>query len=108
LLEECYKKYKPELTRTEKNDFWKSSLRFYIEKEGGILNLKFDDSEKDPVREYIAKELEEMADSTAQDFEVFLEDVLDQELPKLIDSFVDKVEDLGNEIKKSLESEKKE
>ncbi len=106
MLENCYKKYKEELSVQERVDFWQASVRFYIEKEGGILNLRFDDDDKDPFKEYIAAEIEELADSSAHEFEKFLEDVLDEELPHLIDSFVDAVEEFGENLKNSLEEEK--
>ena len=104
LLENCYKKHKDEMSIEERRDFWQSTISFYIEKEGGVFNLKFSaEDEDDPVRKYIIDEFEEMSDSTAEEFSRFLEDVLEDELPDLIDSFVDKVEEIGGEIKNSLE-----
>lgn len=102
LIENCYKKYKSEFSSEEKADFWKSSVKFYLKKEGGILNLNFDDKE-DPIRDYIAEEIEELADSTTQDLEAVIEGLLESELPKLIDNIVDKVTEIGEEIKISIE-----
>ena len=108
LLENCYKKFKDDMSIDERRDFWRSTINFYINKEGGVFNLKFNgDYEDDPVRKYIIDEFEEMSDSTAQEFSQFLEDLLEDELPNLIDSFVDKVEEIGEEIKNSLEESKK-
>jgi hypothetical protein len=104
LLENCYKNFKSELSYDERKEFWKSSISFYLEKEGGIFNIRFNEiNDDDPLKKYIIAEIEEMSDSTTHEFADFLETVLDEELPDLIDSFVDKVGELGDELKKSLE-----
>ena len=105
LLENCYKKYKVELTPKERKAFWKSSISFYIEKEGGLFNIDFDNHKDEPFKKYMVEEIEELADSTSQDFAEIIESILEDELPRLIDSFVGKIEELGNEIKASIKEE---
>lgn len=103
LLDNCFHKYKDQLSRSERQDFWQSSVKFYLDKEGGIFNIDFSEKgSEDPVREFIVEELEDMADSSSQDFGKLMESVLEDELPKLIDTVVDKVENVGEEIKASL------
>lgn len=103
LLDNCFKSYKDQLSKSERQDFWQSSVKFYLDKEGGIFNIDFSDKgSEDPVREFIVEELEDMADSSSQDFSKLMESVLEDELPRLIDSVVDKVENVGEEIKASL------
>jgi len=108
LLENCYKNFKSELSYDERKEFWQSSINFYIEKEGGIFNIRFNKiNDEDPLKKYIVSEIEEMSDSSSHEFSEFLETVLEEELPNLIDSFVDKVEKIGDELKKTLEKEDK-
>ena len=104
MLESCYKKYKSELSDDEKAEFWQSTVRFYLKKEGGIFNVDFNNQD-DPVRKYISEELESMADTSSAEFERLMENLLDNELPNLIDSFVGKVEEIGEELKESLKEE---
>lgn len=107
LLESCYKKYKPDMTRHEREEFWKSSIKYYLKKEGGIFNINFNRyDEEDPTQEYIVSEIEELADSSAHELNLFMESVLEKELPRLIDSFVDKVSEWGEEVKTAIEEER--
>jgi hypothetical protein len=103
LVENCYKKFKKNLKLSERQDFWKSSVIYYMAKKGGIFNINFNTSDKnDPLENYISSELEEVAEESGEEFKKILEGLLENELPKLIDSVLDKFEEIGEDLKESL------
>ena len=103
IVNNCYQKFKKDMSLEERQEFWKSSLEYYIAKEGGSINLVLNDKENEEFAEYIGEEIEELIKESGDEFAETVQNILSSEVPKLIDTVVDEIEKLGDELKKAFE-----
>ncbi len=95
-VEQCYPKYKEQLSIEEKVSFWKNTLSYGLyrgDKSNSYkLNLDID----------YEKELEELTEQGRKEIESFIQKELKPELNDIIDEVVKEVDNLGSKLKEWL------
>ncbi len=105
IVNDCYKKYKLEMSLVEKQDFWKKSIVFYADRvDKNSLTLKLDNNSVDPFNAYISEEMKEVVMESGTAFVNSLKKAIQDELPNLIDSVKNEIDKLGDELKKMLDN----
>ena len=102
IVENCYKKYKPELSLKEKQDFWKSSIKYYLAKEGDEINIKISKA-NDEFEEYVQNEIKEVIEESGTQFFGSLEKIVNENLPKLFEGFSNELEKFAKDLEDILE-----
>jgi len=95
-VDQCYPKYKDQLSIEEKVTFWKNTLSYGLYRgdktDSYQLNLDID----------YEKELEELTDQGRLEIERFIKKELKPELSNIIDEVVKEVDNLGGKLKEWL------
>ena len=105
LIEDCYKKFKEEMTLVEKQSFWKDAFVFLAKNNSRKSEKGFSfDSDEFDLDPYVEAELEEVLKESGENFAESIEGILEVQLPKVIDKVVDEIGKLGDELKKALEN----
>ncbi|MBT8233274.1 MAG: hypothetical protein HKO66_01050 [Saprospiraceae bacterium] len=105
IVESCYKKYRSSLTLKERQDFWKSAVKYYIAKEGEDLTLSIS-TKDDPFQEYVKEEIKDVIKDSSTTILGKLENMLSDSLPNVIDKLVEGFEEFGEDLKDVLEEKK--
>lgn len=95
LVNDCYKKYKPELTLKQRQEFWKGSLRFILDRFDGEVDLNFKDQMDDPFNQYVKEELVGLVQDSGLSFLLSLQDVFKDDLPRLMETFSEEFQQIG-------------
>ena len=103
IVNNCYKKYKGDLTLDEKQEFWKSSLKIYMTLYEGEISKLMDDSDSDPFKQYVKSEVEEVIKDSGLSFIGDVSDILEEELPKLLEEVMGGLEKIGEDLLKLFE-----
>lgn len=98
-VDECYPKYKTELTVSEKVTFWKNTLSYGI-----YRGDKNDSYELDLDIDY-EKEINDLTDQGRAELEKFINKELKPNLEGVIDDVVKEVEQLGGKLKEWLNNQ---
>ena len=102
IVETCYKKYKPELSLKEKQNFWKSSVKYYVAKEGNEISITLSASETE-FEKYVESEVKEVLEQSGTAFFNSLEKIMNDNLPKLIDNVAKEFEKFADDLEKAFE-----
>lgn len=102
LVENCYKKYKSELTLEERQEFWKSSVKYYVAKEGDELTIKLSSKETE-FEQYVEAEIKEVLEESGTVFFKSLEKIMEKNLPKLIDNVAKELEKFAEGLEEAFE-----
>lgn len=102
LVEKCYKKYKPEMSLKEKQNFWKSSVTYYLAKEGDNISINIS-KEKSAFEEYVESEISEVITDSSKGFLSSLETLFDENLPNLFHNIADEIEKFADELESELD-----
>lgn len=97
-VNDCYKKFNEELTLEERQDFWKTSLGFYLELYKGNIGELLEDADTDPFKSYVKDEIEKLIKESGTDYLAEVSVLLEDELPKLLESFLGDLEKIGMEL----------
>jgi hypothetical protein len=95
MVNDCYKKFRNELTLKERQEFWKSSLRFILDRFDGEVDLNFKDKMDDPFNQYVKDELVAVAKESGLSFLLSLQEVFKDDLPRLMETFSKEFEQIG-------------
>ena len=95
-VEQCYPKFKEQLTIEEKVGFWKNTLSY-----GLYRGDKSNSYELDLDIDY-EKELDELTEQGRKEIESFIQKELNPELNNIIDEVVKEVDNLGSKLKEWL------
>lgn len=98
IVNNCYKKFKPDMSLEEKQEFWKKSLRYYMGKYEGSVDLNLSSVMDDPFNQYIKDEVIELVKASGFGFLASLQEAVDIELPKLMEMFSSEIEKIGKEF----------
>lgn len=98
MVNTCYKKYKPEMSLEEKQEFWKKSLKYYMKRYDGEVDLDLSEALDDPFNQYIKDEVVELVKASGFGFLASLQEAVDVELPKLMEMFSSEIEKIGKEF----------
>lgn len=104
IVEECYKKYKPEMTLKEKQDFWKSSVKYYFAKEGGNININISSKEKSDFEKYVETEISDVIKDSGATFLSSFENILEDKLPSLLDNIANELKKLAVDLEENLDN----
>jgi len=103
MIEDCYKKFRADMTLEERQDFWKESVIFYFKSGGKTIDLKLGSENDEELNEYVQDELEAVIKESGDDFEKIIQEVITENvLPALNDIFKG-IENLGKELQKAIE-----
>ncbi|NNF22739.1 MAG: hypothetical protein HKN67_12415 [Saprospiraceae bacterium] len=94
----CYKKYQEELSIKEKQDFWKKSLNFYLDLYDGKLESLLEEADEDPFKKYVKGEIEQLIKDSGTEYMNEIAELLGDELPKILESFLGDLEKLGQDL----------
>lgn len=98
-VDQCYPKFKDELSLSEKISFWKSTLAYtsYRSAASGDIHLKINDLKID-----LSGEMNELSIESKQELEKYIKEELRPELEDAIDEVVDAIKEVGDELKNWL------
>ena len=98
-VDECYPKYKEQLSLSEKLSFWKGTLSYAVHKNGndGNINIQLNDVKID-----LADEFKDLSIESKKELEKFIKDEFGRDLEDAIDRIVDEIHNLGDELKSWL------
>ena len=100
LVNDCYKRYKPDMTLEERQDFWKKALKFYVGKFDGQQNVDLAQALDDPLGNYIKDEVMELVKESGFSFITSLQESLEIELPRLMEIFSSEIQKMSDELMK--------
>ena len=98
-VENCYLKYKSELSFGERIDFWKQTMSYSAYRGSQDLPNSLDLSID------LSSEFEELSSQGQQEIEDYLRTQVTPELEKAVDQIVKEVDQLGTKIKEWLNDE---
>ena len=98
LVNGCYKKYKPDMTLSEKQEFWKKGLSYYMSKFSNDDDIDLSKELEDPFGQYIKEEVIALVKESGFEFLSSLQEVVELELPKLMEVFSKEIQNMGQEI----------
>lgn len=98
IVNNCYKKFKADLTLEEKQDFWKKSLAFYVKRYEGQFSTELMKNIDDPFNQYLKEEVVELVKESGMTFIFSLQSIVKDELPKLMELFSSEIEKFGKEL----------
>jgi len=98
IVNDCYKKYKEELTLKEKQDFWKKSLAFYVDRYDGNFSTILGEKRNDPFYQYVKDELVQLTKESGATFLFSLQSIFKDELPKLMEVFSSEIEKIAKDL----------
>lgn len=98
-VDECYPKYKEQLSISEKLNFWKGTLSYVVNKNGhdGNLNIELND-----VNINLTEEFKDLSIESKKELEKFIKDEFGKDLEDAIDQIVDEIHNLSDELKSWL------
>jgi len=105
LINDCYKKHRPELSLKERQEFWKKSLRFILDRFDGKIDLNVKDNMDDPFNQYVKDELVAVVKDSGSSFLFSLQDVFKDDLPRLMETFSEEFEQIGKHFMENLFSQ---
>ena len=105
LVNQCYKKFKPELTLKERQDFWKRSIKHVLANRNKDLDLNISDNMEDPFHQYVMDEIKALIKESGSSFILELQSLLKDDLSQLIDLFSSEINRIGKDLLKFLEKE---
>lgn len=94
-VDNCYEKYKSDLSLKEKIDFWKNTLSYHLYRGKPLEELAL---EMD-----LEKELNDLGLQGKKELEDFFKDEIKPELGEAIDEILNEVNNLGEQLKKWLD-----
>ena len=94
-VEECYSKFKDEMSLSQKLDFWKNAIayRYYRDTESAEGVNKLEDLEID-----LSIEFEELTEETKEEIEKFVRDELGDDLERALEDLEEGVQSLRDEL----------
>lgn len=97
--DECYPKFKEDLSLSEKLKFWKNTIQYaaYSGQENEDVNLAFDDVNLD-----FSSEFGELTTEGKEELERFIKEEMGDDIENLIDDVLGELEKVGDEIKSWL------
>lgn len=98
LVNGCYKKFKADMSLEERQDFWESSLSFYLSRYDGKLTADLGDKMDDPFFKYMKAEVMELIKESGAMYLFSLQKVFKNELPRLMEIFSSELENFGEEL----------
>lgn len=102
LVNNCYKKYKSELTLKERQDFWVKSLKHLLKRYDGELEINLKDKMDDPFNKYVKDEVTAVLKESGLSFMMSLQEVFKDDLPKLMDTFSEEIKNIGQDFMNNL------
>ncbi len=102
LVNDCYKKYKPDMTLKERQDFWITSLKFIIDRYDGQFSLEMKDKMDDPFNQYMKDEVMAIIRESGAGFLMTLQQSLADDLPQLMETFSKELQEIGQEFLENL------
>jgi len=103
IVNNCYKKFKDELSQEEKQDFWIKSVKSYLKLHSGDINGLFNKDNDDPFNQYVSDEIEELIEESGDEFSSLISELIKKQIPTLIDMLLDKVGEFNEELKQNLD-----
>ncbi len=98
IIKSCYKKHRADLTLEERQEFWKSGLQYYV------TTFDLDDKSSltaaldDPFNVYVKDEVMDVIKESGFSYLSSLQQVVDIELPKLLELFSSEISKLSEEL----------
>jgi len=102
LVNDCYKKFKAEMSVKERQDFWTNTLKYFLYSLD--LNTKADLEElmNDPFNIYVKDEVVELVKESGIGFMMSLQELMSDDLPRLMDVFAEEIEKIGKEFLENM------
>lgn len=98
IVNNCYKKFKDEMSLEEKQGFWKQSLSFYMNRYDGQFSANLLEKLDDPFNQYLKEEVVEIIKESGLTYVLSLQSIVKDELPKLMELFSDEIEKFGQQL----------
>jgi hypothetical protein len=99
----CYKKFKYQMSLKEKQSFWTKSVKSYFKLLDGDMSILFNDESDDPFYKYVQDEIQETVAESGDDFANVISNLVKKELPNYIDKFIDEVGKLNENLKENID-----
>lgn len=98
IVNTCYKKFKPDLSLKERQNFWQEAISFLISRHDGKFSLEISEAMENPFYQYIKDEVMELLKESGASYLFSLQQVFKDELPKLMELFSTEIENFGKEL----------
>ena len=103
LVNDCYKKFRPELSLEERQDFWTQSLKYHIKDLEGDIDINFGKSMEDPFNKYVTEEVKALIKDSGMSFLFELQTVFKDDLDNLMKLFASELNNLADELQNLFE-----
>jgi hypothetical protein len=98
-VDECYPKFKAELSLSEKVTFWKSTLAYTAYRGKGEMDI---DIKINDLKIELSNEMNDLSIESKKELEIFIKEELRPELEEAIDEVVETIKEVGDELKSWL------
>lgn len=105
LVNDCYKKFKTEMTLEERQDFWKRSFKSVLNNFEGDIDLNLSDEKADPFNQYVMDEVKQLIKESGTSFFAELQDFFEDDLDRMMDIFSSEINNLAKEFMKMFQSQ---
>jgi len=102
LVNYCYKKFKPEMSLVERQDFWKKSLKYVLTRVDLDTKEGITDQLEDPFYIYCKDEVVALIKESGIGFLMSLQEVMKDDLPRLMDMFSEEIEKIGKDFLENM------
>ena len=103
-VNDCYKKFRDEMTLEERQEFWKSSLKHVLAQHDGEFNFNLGEQMKDPFNKYIGEEVKALIKESGFSFIMELQATFKEDLAVLMDLFSSQMDNLAEEMMKMFQN----
>ncbi len=102
--EECYEKYKDDLTDGERKKYWGSVMKYYYHRYGNDLFNELR-NETGQLSEIFNDEFKDVLEKAVEGLKEYLDKDIKDDLKGILDDVLKGVEEIRNELKKELDKD---
>lgn len=102
LVNDCYKKFKAEMSLKERQDFWTKTLKYFLYSLDLNSREDLNAAMDDPFNVYVKDEVMELVKESGIGFMMSLQELMKDDLPRLMDVFAEEIEKIGKEFLENM------
>lgn len=105
IVNNCYKKFREDLTLKERQEFWKKSFRNILDSYEGDLNINIQGEKGDPFNKYVMEEVKALIKDSGASFLLELQDFFKDDISRVMEVFSSELNNLAEEFMKMFGSQ---
>ncbi len=105
IVNNCYKKFRADLTLKERQDFWKKSFRNILDNYEGDLDININGEKADPFNQYVMEEVKALIKDSGASFLLELQDFFKDDISRVMEVFSSELNTLAEEFMKMFGGE---